>query len=101
MLDIMAGVDSKDCIALFGRGLCKARFSGDSAPRAVSLSLLLSGPGARHHCQYGPDGQARGEILADMVLVVQTAANCGFSTVAVLQGRRHLLRGSEAHPYGH
>ena len=68
MLRIMAGMDPKDCIALFGSGMCKARFTGDSAPRAVSLSLLLSGPDARHHCRYRPDGQLRGEILVDMVL---------------------------------
>ena len=42
MLRIMASMDPKDCIALFGISLCKARFTGGSAPRAVSLSLLLS-----------------------------------------------------------
>ena len=31
-----------------------ARATGDSAPRAVILSLLSSGPNARHHGRYGP-----------------------------------------------
>ena len=84
MLCIMAGMDPKDRIALFGISLCKARFAGDSAPRAVPLSLLLSVPDARHLCRYAPDGQLRGESrLADMVLTVQTAANCWFSAFAV------------------
>ena len=37
---IMAGMDPKDCIALFVSGMCKARFTGDSALRAVFLSFL-------------------------------------------------------------
>ena len=63
-------------------------------PRAVFLLPFL-GPYAMHHGRYGPDRQLRGEILADMPVVhdhrcsvVQTAENCGFSAVAVHQGRR-------------
>ena len=67
-------------------------------PRVVSLPWL-AGPDARHHCRYGPDGQLRGEILANMVLMVQTAANCGFPQLQSIKVHRHLLRGSEAHPY--
>ena len=72
--------------------MCKVGFTGDSAPRAVFLSFLLSGPHAPHLGRCGPDGQLRGEILADMV--------CGFSAVAVLQGRRHFLRGTQAVSHG-
>ena len=57
-------------------------------------SMLSSGPDARHHCRYGPDGQLRGEILADMVLMVQTAANCGFSAVSRLSTSPSWFRGS-------
>ena len=35
MLGIMVGMDSKDCIALFGSGMCNGGFTGDPAPRAV------------------------------------------------------------------
>ena len=59
-------------------GMYKVGFTGDSAPRAVFLSLLSSGPDARHHGRYEPEGQLRGEILADMVPMVQSAENCGF-----------------------
>ena len=94
MLGIMADMDQEDSIALFsGSGMCKVGFTGDSAPRAVFL-FLLSSLHARHPGQYGPDGQLRGEILADMVPVVQTAENCGVSAVAVLQSRRQFLRGA-------
>ena len=100
MLCTMAVMDQKDStlralVVNHGGGMCWTGSPGDFAPRAVFLSLLLSGPGARHHCRYGADGQLRGEILADMVLMVQTAENCGFSAFAVHQGRRHLLRGSD------
>ena len=64
-------------------------------------SLLASpGPDARHHGRCEPEGQLRGEILADMVPVVQTAENCGNSAVAVHQGRRHFLHGAEADSRG-
>ena len=59
-------------------GMYKVGFTGDSAPRAVFLSLLSSGPDAWHHGRYEPEGQLRGEILADMVPMVQSAENCGF-----------------------
>ena len=75
-------------------------FPGDFAPRVVFLSLLASGPDARHFGQDGPEGPLRGEILADMVPMVQTAENCGFSAVAVQQGRRHFLRGAHADSHG-
>ena len=91
MLDIMAFMDQKDS----GSVIYYAGFAGDNAPRAVFLSFLSSGPVARHHGRYGPDGQSRGEIFADMVPMVHTAENCGVSTVAVLPGRRHLFRGAE------
>ena len=58
-------------------GMCKVGFTADSAPHAVFLSFLSSGPHARLG-PYGPDGQLRGEILADMVPMVPTAENCGF-----------------------
>ena len=40
--------------------------------------------------------QLRGEILADIVPMVQSAENCGNSAVAVHQGRPHFLHGAEA-----
>ena len=61
---------------------------------ALCSFLLSSGPVARHHGRYGPDGQLRGEILADMVLMVQTAANCGFSAVSRLSTSPSWFRGS-------
>ena len=91
MLDIMAFIDQKDS----GSVIYYAGFDGDNAPRAVFLSFLSSGPVARHHGRYGPDGQLRGEIFADMVPMVHTADNCGVSAVAVLPGRRHLFCGAE------
>ena len=51
--------------------MCKVGFTGDSAPRAVFLSFLLSGPHARHLARYGPDGQLRGESLADIVPTIR------------------------------
>ena len=101
-------------------------FSGDSACRAVFLSLLSSGPDARHPGRYGPEGhfcsevvaalvadhgsvmsagppaggQLRGGVLADMVHMVQTAENFGNSAVAVHQGRRLFLRGAQADSHG-
>ena len=74
------GASSSSTLAVACAGL---GFPGDFAPRAVFLDFLLSGPDARHPCRYGPDGQLRGEIMADMVLMVQTASNCGNSVVAV------------------
>ena len=70
---IIVGMDQKD---LFHRafvdsdsGIYKAGFAGCFS-RCVS-SRCRQAPDARHHCRYGPDGQLRGEILADMVLMVQ------------------------------
>ena len=40
MLRNMAGMDPKDCIALFGSGVCKARFTGDYAPRSMFPSVV-------------------------------------------------------------
>ena len=57
------------------------------AVRAVFTSLSAGPPAG---------GQLRGEILADMVHMVQTAENCGNSAVAVHQGRRLFLRGAQA-----
>ena len=37
-----------------GSGMCKAGFTGYSAPRAVFLVLLSSSPDARHLGRYGP-----------------------------------------------
>ena len=101
MLRIMAGLHQKDSYALFdfGSGTCKARFAAFFLPRAVFL-LWFSGPDAQHYGLYEPKGQLRGEILADMVPVVQTAENCRFSAGAVHQGRRQFLRGAEACPHG-
>ena len=67
MLRIMAGVDPKDRIAFFGICLCKARFTGHSSPRAVSLSLLLSVPDARHPGRHGPEGHLCSEVVAALV----------------------------------
>ena len=62
MLGIMADVDKKDSVALFsGSCMCKVGFTGDSAPRAVFLSLLSSSPDARHHGRYVPLVQFGGE----------------------------------------
>ena len=54
---------------------------------------------ARHHGRYGPEGQLRGESLGHGARG-SDCGKCGFSAVAVHQGRRHLLRVSEAHPHG-
>ena len=67
MLRIMAGMDPKDCFALFGISLFKARFTGDSAPRAVSFFLLLSVPDARHPGRHGPEGHLCCEVVAALV----------------------------------
>ena len=49
MLCIMADMDQKDSLALFsGSGMCKVGFTGDSAPRAVFLSLLYETEGQLH-----------------------------------------------------
>ena len=83
MLRIMAGMAQKDICALFlGSGMCKAWFAG-IFPLAL-CSSCGSCLDALHHGRYGPEGQLRGEILADMVPVVQTADNCGSSAVAAL-----------------
>ena len=62
-----AGMDPKDCFALFGISLFKARFTGDSAPRAVSFFLLLSVPDARHPGRHGPEGHLCCEVVAALV----------------------------------
>ena len=54
-------------LPLFGISLCKARFIGDSAPRAVSLFLLLSVPDARHPGRHGPEGNLCSEVVAALV----------------------------------
>ena len=93
-LCIMADIDQKPCIALFsGSGMCKVGSTRYSAPRAVCISLLLSGPDALHLGRYGPDSYV-------MVLMVQTEENCGVSAVAVHQGRRPFLRGAQADSHG-
>ena len=45
----------------------KVGFTGDSAPHAVFLSLLLSGPDARHPGRYGPEGHLCCEVVAALV----------------------------------
>ena len=45
-----------------------AGFTGDDASRA-DFSSLSSGRDAPHHGRYAPDGQLRGDILADMPVV--------------------------------
>ena len=85
-------------VVVSGGGICWAGLAGCSS-RCVPCCRLQARD-ARHHGRYGPEGQLRGESLADMVPVVQSAENCGFSAVAVHQGRRHFLRGSEAYPHG-
>ena len=49
---------------------------------ALSSSLLSSGPDARHHGRHEPEGQLRGEILADMVPTFglqKTVRSCSLS----------------------
>ena len=63
---------------LFDAGVLFRRFSGDDF-RIHRISALLglivaSGPDARHPGRYGPDGQLRGEILADMVVDISFMA---------------------------
>ena len=53
---------------------------------------------APHHGRSEPDGELRGEILADLPVVLNHRClwfrlqNLGFSAVAVHQGRRHVLQ---------
>ena len=55
---------------------------------------------APHHGRFEPDGQLRGEILADLPVVLNHRClwfrlqNFGFSAVAVHQGRRRVLQSS-------
>ena len=49
------GLTLRALVVIPGSGMCKAGFTGYSAPRAVFLVLLSSGPGARHLGRYGPD----------------------------------------------
>ena len=94
---IMVGMDQK-----------YSWFAGDSAPRAVFLSLS-SGPRCAASWPVWIRSAVMSVLPGGSVPVVcnnrcfgsRSAENCGFSAVAVPQhGRRHLLRGSEAHPHG-
>ena len=70
---IMAVMDQKDSalVVNHGSGTCLVCFPGVPAPRAQD---------ARHHGLYEPEGH-----LCGMVLVVPTAENCEFYTVAVFR----------------
>ena len=79
-------------VADCGSGMCLLVLLVD-AVRAVFTSLSAGPPAG---------GQLRGEILADMVHLIQTAENCGISAVAVHQGRRadFPCRDAEADSHG-
>ena len=100
MLGIVAVMDQKDSYALFlGSGMCKAWFAG-IFPLAL-CSSCGSCPDALHHGRYGPEGQLRGEILADMVPVVQTAGQLWiFRSCSTRQGHQHPCPGADADSHG-
>ena len=66
MLGIMAVMDQKDCIALSvsGSGMCKARVAG-ILHLTLCSSLGCQAHDVPHRGRYEPEGQLRGEILAD------------------------------------
>ena len=79
MLRIMAGMDPKDCIALFGISLCKARFTGGSrhpeghlCSEAVAVLVADYGSGMF--------------LLADAVRAVFTSLSAGPPAGGELRG---------------
>ena len=92
MLCIMAGMHLKVSYALFGSGLCKARFFLYFTPRAVFLPWL-SGPVALsagpplgvHLGRYGPEGQLYCEMVVVILVVTQRLIPTVLLTVEISQ----------------
>ena len=86
MLGIMAGMNQKDCFALFvsGSGMCKARFAG-FLHLVMSSLPWFAGPDARHHGRYEPEGQLCGEMVVVILVVPQRLIPMVWSTIEIPQ----------------